>query len=287
MIGIIAYSIWLQMSMNHSYFISLGLDIPEPSRENFLDYIFNPQLDYLFYVGPFLIGVFFIGLFMGHMVLRPFNQVEKMCQNVLGGVDKNYKYEGLNSQKLLIILGHFISDFVKGKKQGKTVSVPSSLEKVNGPVMDWVFYFQFLCMMIILTVITVTAISVFTAQLHQDVIQVALTFFKKPPKGIDVFLLSQNEIIDLIILVPSLISCVLYALIARLMINKVEGVTYAYIRDVKDVARGDTQRRIRPRADDPGRNAALAINSVLDELYPRPREEVKQEIDSIPFPSPI
>lgn len=287
MLGVIVYSLWLLLAINHSYFKSAGLVIIEPSQETFLFYILKSQIDYLPYLGLFFIGVFFLGLLMAYFVLRPFNEIQVMCQEILEGKVHQDKLEGLNSQKMIIRLGHFLCDFVIAKKSGKSIPVPEVLEKVKGPTMDWVFYFQFLCMMIILTVITVTSINFFTTILFENVTQVALEFFKKPPKGMDTFILSQAEVINLIILVPSLISCILYAFIARVLIHKVEGVTFAYIRDVRDVAHGQIVRRIRPRADDPGKNAAESINLVLDSLYPQPKKQEIEETDSLPYPSPI
>ncbi len=287
MLALICYSLWLLMAINYSYFKAAGLEIAEPAQETFLLYILKSQIDYWPYLGLFFVVVFFLGLFMAYLVLRPFNQIQKMCQDILEGKAHKESLEGLNSQKMMIKLGHFLVDFVAARKSGKSIPVPDSLEKVNGPTMDWVFYFQFLCLMVILTVVTVTSINFFTAQLFEDITQVALGFFRKPPKGIETFLLSQSEIINLIILVPSLISCILYAFIARVLITKVEGVTYAYIRDVREVAHGQIVRRLRPRADDPGKNAAESINLVLDDLYPQPKKVEEEVIDSLPHPSPI
>jgi hypothetical protein len=287
MLGIILYSLWLLMAINHSYFRSAGLELVEPAQETFLLYVFKTQIDYLPYLGLFFIGVFFLGMMMAYMVLRPFNQVEEMCQEAIKGNFKDHKFQGLNNQKLIVRLGNFLCDYVRAKKAGNRISMPESLDKVKGPMMDWVFYFQFLCLMIFLTVITVTSINFFTLQLHEDTIGVALGFLQKQPKGLESFLTSQGEIIELIILVPSLISCVLYALIARLLITKVEGVTYAYVRDVRDVVNGQLSRRLRPRADDPGRNTADSINQLLEHLHPQPKAREVEEVDSLPHPSPI
>jgi len=275
------------MALNYSYYKSQGLIIIEPSQETFLLYIFKSQIDYLPYIGLFFIGVFFLGMFMAFLVLRPFNELQLMCKSMTTHEIKHSNLEGLNSQKLIIRLGYFLSDFISARREGKKVAMPDSLDQVKGPTMDWVFYFQFLCFMIIFTVISVTSINYFTYLLYEDLTQVALSFFNKVPKGIDTFLLTQTEIIDLIILVPSLICCISYALIARFLIMNVEGVTYAFIRDVRDVVNGNTSRRIRPRTYDPGMNAAESLNEVFDQLYPQPKNADYEIKEGIPFPAPI
>jgi len=287
MLTIIFYSLWILMALNYSYYKSQGLIIVEPSQETFLLYVFKSQIDYLPYIGLFFIGVFFLGMTMAYLVLRPFNQLQSMCRDMTNHEIKHNNLEGLNSQKLIIRLGYFLSDFVSAKRAGKRVVLPDFLEQVKGPTMDWVFYFQFLCFMIIFTVITVTSINYFTYLLYEDLTQVALSFFNKVPKGVDTFLTTQSEIIDLIILVPSLICCIAYALIARFLIMNVEGITYAFIRDVRDIVNGNIAKRIRPRTYDPGINAAESLNELFDQLYPQTKKLENEIKDSIPYPSPI
>ncbi len=59
----------------------------------------------------------------------------------------------------------------------------------------------------------------------------------------------------------------------RIVISKIQGVTYAYVRDICDVAQGNVTRRLSPRQDDPGRQAAVAVNDVLDMHHPRPKQD--------------
>lgn len=281
MLGLIYFSLWLLMAVNFSYFKSVGLMIAGPAEEQtFIFYVLKSQIDYFPYLGLFFIGVFFLGLLQSYLVLRPFNEIQTMCEKMLRGETPRTPLGGLNSRNLIIKLGHYLTAYVSAKKSGKTIDFPNTLSTIKGPAMDWVFGFQFLCMMIFLTVITVSAINLFTTQLYSDLAEVALAFLNKPPKGIDTFIRSQSEIIDLIILVPSLGACVLYAFIARILISKVEGVTYAYIRDVRDLTQGQVTRRLKPRFGDPGKGAAAAVNGILDDLYPRPKKEEVESVDS-------
>ena len=269
MLGMVFYSLWLLLTMNHSYFISNGFPLSDQSKQDFLDYLLQSQLDYFPYVGLFFIGVFFIGLFIAYVILRPFNQLSEMCHEIKEAHGKRIKIVGLDKQKLLVKLGHFLCEYSDSRRQNRNLQVPEELSRVKAPMMDLVFYFQFICIMLILSAITVTSIYIFTHQLHEDIVQTAVTMLKVP-KGATLFMTSQSEVIDLIVLVPSIVSCVLYAMIARATISRIEGVTYAYVRDVCDVVNGNTRRRIKPRQDDPGQDTALAVNEILDLLHPLP-----------------
>jgi hypothetical protein len=279
MMGLIIYSVWLLLSMNHSYFLASGFPIDSLTLEDFMSYLLESQMDYLPYLGLFFISVFFIGMFLAYLILRPFYQLMEMCQEIKNAKGERIKIIGLGNQKLLIKVGNFLCQYSDAKKNNKTVEIPDELKKVNGPGMDFVFYFQFFCIMSILTAITVTSIYVFTHQLHDSIIQAAFTILKAP-KGMALFLSSQERVFELIVLLPSLISVVLYGFIARLIIFRIQGVTYAYVRDICEVASGNTARRLTPREEDPGRQAAQAVNEVLDMYHPRLQAKVDDQADA-------
>lgn len=279
MMGLIVYSVWLLLSMNHSYFLANGFPLDSLTLEDFMSYLLESQLDYLPYLGLFFISVFFIGIFLAYLVLRPFYQLMEMCQEIKNAKGEKIKIIGLGNQKLLIKVGNFLCQYSDAQKNKKTCEIPDELKRVNGPAMDFVFYFQFFCIMSILTAITVTSIYVFTHQLHESIIQAAINILKAP-KGIALFLSSQERVFELIVLVPSLISVLMYGLIARLIISRIQGVTYAYVRDICEVASGNTARRLTPREEDPGRQAAQAVNEVLDMYHPRLQAKVEAQADA-------
>ncbi len=276
MIIMISYSVWLLLAMNFSYFRANGFPLDGSSLQDFMNYLLQSQMEYTHYVGLFLIGVFMIGLFMAHIILRPFSQLIEMCHEIKEAKGEKIRIVGLGKQKLLVKLGDFLCKYTEAKKSKSVISVPAELQKVKAPVMDGVFYFQFLCIMLILMTVTVTSIFIFTNQLQDSILQAAMTMLKSP-KGMSLFLESQKEVFELIVVVPSVVSFVLYCIIAKLIISRVQGVTYAYVRDVCEVVSGNTSRRLAPRQEDPGREAALAVNEILDIYHPR---KVQQSVEA-------
>ena len=240
-----------------------------------MNYLLESQIDFIPYVGLFFITVFFIGLFLAYLILRPFYQLTEMCREIKSAKGERIKIVGLEKQKLLIKFGMFLCQYSEAQKNKKTIEIPNEL-KVDRPTMDFVFYFQFFCIMSILTSITVGSIYIFTHQLHGSIIQAAYMVLKAP-KGMSLFISSQERVFDLIILVPSLISVALYAFIAKLMISRVQGVTYAYVRDICEIANGNTSRRLTPREEDPGRMAAEAVNEVLDMYHSRKKPNTESQ----------
>ena len=269
MIGIVIYSVWLMLVMNFSYFRANGFPLDGQNLQDFTNYLLQSQIEHIPYVALFIIGVFFVGLFLAYITLRPFNQLIEMCQVLKESKGERIRIVGLERKKLLVKLGNFLCQYAEAKRNRTTVSIPEDIDKLKGPAIDGVFYFQFFCIIFILMGVTVSSIYFFTSQLQESIIQSAMTMLKAP-KGMATFLGSQEIVFDIIVFIPSLISFVAYLLISRVIIARVQGVTYAYVRDVCEVVRGNSQRRLTPRQDDPGKDAASAVNEILDILHPRP-----------------
>jgi hypothetical protein len=275
MLGLASYSFWLLLSLNFSYFLSNGIPLDQESQDVFMEYLLKSQIDYLPYVGLFLVAVFFIGLFLSYIILRPFNELTLMCQELIASKDQKIRIVGLEKQKLLIKLGNFLCKYFDSFKSGMPCPVPDEISGIRKPVMDYIFYFQFFCIIFILMMVGSVSLYLFAEQLHDSIVHTAIEVLKAP-KGLSTFLISQKPIFDLIVIIPSIVGAILYLIFARLIIGRVQGVTFGYLRDVTEVVNGNILRRLSPRQEDPGRQAAMAVNEVLDLLHPRRKAMMKE-----------
>ena len=286
MLVIVIYSTWLLLSINFSYFLANGFPLSEENQYVFVDYLLQSQAEYLPHMLLFFIGVFFLGLFLSFVILRPFNELSEMCRELVLAKDERIRIVGLEKSKLLIKLGNFISRYFEAQKNGREVSVPQELLVVKKPAMDYVFYFQFFCLILILMTIAIGSLYLFVDQLQESIIYTAVQILKAP-KGMSTFLASQRNVFDMIVFIPSFIGVVLYVFLARVIISRVQGVTYGYVRDVCEIASGNKSRRLSNREQDPGRQAAMAVNEVMDILHPgtKVRIEVIEEQGATTEPS--
>ena len=248
--------------------------LSEENQDVFIDYLLQSQAEYLPHTLLFFIGVFFLGLFLSFVILRPFNELSEMCRELVLAKDERIRIVGLEKSKLLIKLGNFICRYFEAQKNGREVSVPQELLIVKKPVMDYVFYFQFFCLILILMTIAIGSLYLFVDQLQDSIIYSAMQILKAP-KGMSTFLASQKNVFDMIVLIPSAIGAVLYFFLARIIISRVQGVTYGYVRDVCEIASGNKTRRLSNRDQDPGRQAAIAVNEVMDILHPGTKVRVE------------
>ena len=267
---LLAYSLWLYVELNYSFFLANGFADGPEMKEAFWDNLLTSQIDYLPYLGLFFVGVFFLGLFLAHLVLRPFTYVRNMCEDILKGQAFEAEKGFLNAKKMVVKASLVFFDYL-GKQERdedeEEFGFPEELDKIHGPRPDGVFYLQYGLFLLILATLTSFA-SYFTLyHLHESMVTAALEMLK-PSTSLNLFLTSQQTHLDIIVLLMTGITVFIYMLIARGIIREIEGVSYSYLRDIRDITSGDHARRLRPRFQDPGQEAAFAINQVMNLFFP-------------------
>ncbi|MBY0518164.1 MAG: hypothetical protein K2P81_14745 [Bacteriovoracaceae bacterium] len=267
---LITYSLWIYMEMNYSFFLANGFGSGADMKEAFWDHLMMSQMDFIPWLGAFYVGVFFVGLFLAHLVLRPFSKVQKMCNDVLNGEAPELSTDPMTARKLVIRSAVLFMEYIASQETDTETDfeIPKDLEKIRKPRADGVFYLQYVSFMFILSAITGLAVYMAVMHLHESIVETAMTLLKSN-KSIGTFLTSQQESIEAIAWVCTGFSTLLYALLAKGIISEVEGVSYGYLRDIRDIVSGDHIKRLRPRFNDPGKDAALAINQLMNNLFPQ------------------
>jgi hypothetical protein len=273
----LTYSYWIYLNLNYSFFISQGFSQSPEFKEAFIDKIFSQQMSFLALVGVYFVGVFFMGLIMAHFVLRPFNQLKSAFVKFRDDPNFNFQVDKISSQKLVIIAGNVLFDFLKNKNK---FEVPAIMNQYQRPQLDKIFYLQYASFVFVMSAITILASYLFATHLHASIIDTA-TSILKTSNVVATFLNSQSDIVEGMVLVASLICVTVFVYFSKGIIADIEGVSYAYYRDIKDIVSGQVNKRLRPRFSDPGKDAASAINETLD-FYLKKEEKSVPHSDDLP-----
>lgn len=274
------YSLWMYLSLNFYFFTSKGFVMSGEMKEAFIDRLMNEQIDALPWIGIFLIVVYFLGLFLAHLVLRPFTIAAKICRDAIKDETTEVFVGGLSKHQLVIKTSALLVGFIRTRDN----HIPDDLNQIQKPKLDYVFYFQYTLCVLILSIITASAIYVGLHLLHDSIVATA-TEFIKTDQQVTSFLLNQQDLIASMGYICTAFSLSMYILIAHGVVKDVEGVSYAYLRDVKKVIGGDYGRRLQPRFVDPGAQAALALNQVLDHYFPNNVMDDSSEVAPPPLPT--
>ena len=267
------YSLWMYLEMIFFYFSSKGTAISDDVKDAFIDHLLSEQTGSLPWIFTFFIIVFFIGLFLAHLILRQFRWVAQVTRESRMHAEADLHIDTLTSQQLVVKATKLLLNFLVIRNH----HIPPELAQIKGPKLDFVFYLQYSLCMLILSMITTGAVYVGLNVLHAEIVSSAVDFLKMDSQASH-FLMDQHELMTKMGNLCALFSISLYAFIAHGMVKDVEGVSYAYLRDIRKVIEGDYGRRLRPRFIDPGTDAALAINELLDHYFPNTSADEGEEV---------
>lgn len=275
------YSLWIFMDMNHSFFVSSGFVSGNDFKEALFDKMISDNIGFIAYFIGFILSIYFVGLLISHFVMRQFKKIENYFNNVEDLYEEELKFDGMSKKKLIVQSVETLIEYLKDPSQSKENYLPIDWDKIKGPKPDYVFYFQYFCIMTIVTLISAMSVYLLTNELHTSIVTNAMNILKAS-KAVSIFFEEQKGVLVSIYSVSIAINIFLYTIQAKKVIQQIDGVSFGFHRDIKQIIEGNHSKKLFPRFTDPGKNAANAINSFLDLYFEQYKVEVpKEEIEEV------
>lgn len=277
--SVIFYSLWNILEMNYSFFVANGFAEGSDFKEAFIDKVLMNVSDYFFYFGAVMVGIFLAGLLVSHLALRAFEKIEQFCYDSYDNPDQEYDMGKMNQKKLINISAKLFFTYMSMIRNGedtKQLAIPNSLTKLKKPKTDFIFLFQYFSVIAIICLVTSMTFYTFTNELYEQIVTSGLELLSGN-QVIAKFMRSQQEVLFNIYFVAIALNTTLYIAISTNIIKAVDGVSYAFTRDLLQVIQGNHSKRIFPRFSDPGKNAAEALNEYIELVFEE--EEDSDELD--------
>jgi hypothetical protein len=281
------FSLWLYFEMNYSFFVAKGYSSQTDMKGVLIDQLMVSMIDYLPFVGIFYIATFFMGLILAHLVLRPFDQASMICRDLIEGSLPDTKFDPMSSRKIVVRAAKLFASYLMHHERNSEEKfiIPKSLQEIDGPRTDGVFYIQYGAFIFILTTATAVASYFFIQNFHEAIIESSMRLLRAD-NSVRTFLISHVPTLEVIVWIISAVSTICYLAIAQSLIESVQGVSYGYLRDIKEIVSGAYGKRLKPRLQDPGKLAARDFNQVLDLYFPRQQIESKVDEKILDFSPP-
>jgi hypothetical protein len=263
--GITFYSLWIFLEMNHSFFRSNGFASGEEFKAALFDSLLLDVQDFFLYFMGFVAVMYMVGLMISYFVMRPFKQLEKYFNEVEDIASEEIYFDKISKKKLIVQSIEALINFLKRPEDKKETLAQEGWFDHNRPKPDYVFYMQYFMIMAVVVIVTSISVFIFTQELHASIVGNAMAILKNN-QSISIFFQEQQGVLNLIYSTSILLNAALYAYLAKGVIGQINGVSFAFYRDIKAIINGDYKKRIFPRFTDPGKGAASAVNEYLD-LY--------------------
>lgn len=260
------YSLWSVLEMNYNFFVANGFARGELFKEAFVDKVLLNITEYFWYFGFTVAGVFMFGLGVAYFALRPFKEIEYFAIESLEEDDLEFELDQIKSKKVIYQAAKVLFDYlyiVRNKIKGEKIHIPKALSKMKKPSTDKVFILQYTLLMTIICLGTSILLFTFTNDIYEEIVRAGLTLLNGS-KTVATFMQLQEGTINSIYVLAMTVNTTLYIFLARNLIKSVDGVSYAFARDIIQIVKGASEKRIFPRFNDPGKAAAHSINDYLN-----------------------
>ena len=264
---IVGYLLYTNIRLNFYFFRAHGYEGISELRSAYFDHVLVDTIEYIPYLLLFHIGIFFTGLYIGYLMLRPFRRMGRYCQDVIEDSNIAYKLEEFSSYRLLTRFSDFFFDHIRESRRKNKLEVrdvPSSYMGIHGPVFDGLFLIHFSFFLIIIVIISVLVTMHFASEIHINTIQIAIRMLKANPKMMTSFFQDQSFMIDEMWYLAASIVTSLHIVMGLHLYNQVSGAAFGIFATMRSFLKGNFQNRIHLVGYSYLRESTRSINKYLD-----------------------
>jgi hypothetical protein len=245
-INIIVYTCLFQvMRLNHAFFRSHGFPEIE-GGEVFYSYLLPETIDNLTIFFLFHIFLFFIGTYVGWLILRPFRIIGEYCDQVIENPNAIYKVDEFSTYKLLTRFSEFFFEYLREsrvKGEITTSSIPPQFSRIHKPVTDRVFMLHFGLLLVIIGISSSVFIIENGTAIFQNMIELATKTLANS-KEANRFFAAQTFVMDDLVNLTIFLVTTLYLALGLHLYNKVSGAAFGIFSTMRSFMKGNYFSRV-------------------------------------------
>lgn len=259
------YYLFQLLRLNHAFFESQGF--PHFAEGTpFYDYVISEALNNLPTMFLFHIFLFFIGTYVGWLILRPFRVIGCYCEEVIEKPNSIYKIDEFSNYRLLTRFSEFFFEYLReSRTRGEIMSnsIPPQFLRIHRPVLDWIFLLHFGLLLIIIAICS----SVFNIENITSIFQSMAELGEKTLPDIRVmnkFFDKQSFILDELIYMTIFFIGVFYTMLGLHLYNKVSGAAFGIFSTMRSFMKGAYYSRVHLLGFSYLRDHTRKLNKYLD-----------------------
>ena len=233
------------MRLNYVFFRSQGFPDFQDDQV-FFNYITSEALENLPVLFLFHIFLFFIGTYVGWLILRPFRMIGDYCEEIIENPEAIYMVDEFSTYKLLTRFSEFFFEFLRDsreKKQLPTNTVPPQFSKIHQPVTDRVFMLHFGLLLVIVAISSSVFIIENGSAVFHSMIELASKTLTSS-KDANRFLNAQDFVMDDLISLTIFLITTLYLGLGMHLYGKVSGAAFGIFSTMRSFMKGDHFSRV-------------------------------------------
>ncbi len=264
---IVGYILFSNVRLNYYFFRAHGYRGIDELGEAYFQHVMGDVIDALPWVLFFHVVIFFMGLYVGHMMLRPFKNIGDYCRLAIDNPNTVYQVESFSAYRLLVRFSELFFEHIRlARQQGalEKRDVPPQFMGVHKPVLDTQFLFHFCFFLLIIMIVSIVAIMGFAVNVNDNTTQIALKMIKADPRVLSAFFQDQSFLIDELWILTAALIVGLHILMGVHLYAQVSGAAFAIFATMRSFLKGSWQNRVHLVGYSYLRDSTRSLNKYLD-----------------------
>jgi flagellar biosynthesis protein FlhB len=253
------------MRLNYAFFKAHGF--PEFSEGNpFFQSIISEVIDNLPVLFAFHVFLFFIGAYVGWLMLRPFRTMGEYCEASLENINTIYKVEQFSAHSLLTRFSEFFFEYlreIRKKNSISTNSIPPQFSRIHKPVYDKIFMLHFGLLLVIIAISTAVFTIENSSAVFTSMVELA-TKTLRDQSNVSRFFSEQMFVMDEIVGLTILLVTFSYILLGFHLYAKVSGAAFGIFSTMRSFMKGNYSSRVHLVGFAYVRDETRKLNKYLD-----------------------
>lgn len=239
------YFVFQVMRLNHAFFSAHGF--PQFGEDSpFYDYVLQESLENLSVFFLFHIILFFIGVYVGWLILRPFRTIAEYCEEVIASQNTIYKVEEFSNFNLLTRFSELFFEFLRdSREKGRIVvhSIPPQFSRIHKPVQDKIFMLHFGLLLIIIAISSAAFTVQNSSAIFLNMVELA-TKTLSGDQNMHRYFLEQTFILDELVFMTLAMVFLFYVLLGFHLYAKVSGAAFGIFSTMRSFMKGNYSSRV-------------------------------------------
>lgn len=264
---VVAYIVFSNMRLNFYFFRAHGYGGIDNLGEAYFQHVLADSIDALPWILGFHVAIFFMGLYIGHIMLRPFKRIGDYCTKIIDDPNTAYQNEEFSAYRLLTRFSElFFENLRECRSKNKLVGreIPPQYMGIHKPVFDGPFVFHFSFFLIIVMIVSIIAIMGFATDIHENTTQIALRMLKADPKIMSAFFQDQAFLVDEMWWLTGILVVGLHVVMGFHLYAQVSGAAFGIFATMRSFMKGNWQSRVHLVGYSYLRDSTRSINKYLD-----------------------
>jgi hypothetical protein len=253
------------MRLNYAFFRAHGF--PDFQDETvFYNYLLGEAMESFTTLFAFHIFLFFIGIYVGWIILRPFRIIGDYCEMVIANPNAVYKVDEFSTYKLLTRFSEFFFEYLReSRKKGEitTNSIPPQFSRIHKPVVDKVFMLHFGILLVIIGISSCLFIIENADGVFQNMIELASKTLSNSKYSND-FFTNQMFIMDDVVGLTIVLITISYLSLGLHLYEKVSGAAFGIFSTMRAFMKGNYFSRVHLLGFAHVRENTRKLNKYLD-----------------------